>query len=565
MPPKKKKTKKTIDMTARVGGRLVTPALPVVDASDPTPVEESFNDSLNVYIKDNIPLESTEGIQRRERALNRMGVLVREWIRSVCTKRGLPNDVIDNAGGQLFTSGSYRLGVHEPGADIDTILVAPNMCTKQDFFGAVIEEKDDGTVVRDPESLAERVRAHPDVTNFVPVEGAMIPLLTFDWEGVNIDLLFARLASASVPASLDIDNDAILDGVDSATEKSLNGPRVTNLIAAMVSGTPQRYQNFLTVVRCVRKWCKARGLYSNKSGYWGGVNINITVALTVQLYPEACPSTLLRKFFLLFAKTWRWPNPVMLTKPHDAGLGLPVWSPSIATSRQVAPIITPAYPAMNSTVAVSRQTNQIMLEEFARGHGILTKLWKQHQANSEEELDWSELFEPSDFFIRYPTYLSICIVASTQEDVQAWAGFVESRLRKLVSDMLARSLPLKKIQLWPKKFEACVADRASLLTQAQRMNSITYFIGFQADTLRMRGTQLNVEAQLANFREWELSRFNPLVDGMDVLVKPFKVKELPAICFESLGGKKEAMKKRRRMRDADPVRQERRRLRRLEV
>jgi poly(A) polymerase len=303
----------------------------------------------------------------------------------------LPQEVIDNAGGQLFTSGSYRLGVHEPGADIDTILVAPNMCTRQDFFGAVLEEKEDGTIVRDPESLAERLRAHPDVTNFNPVEGAMIPLLTFDWEGVNIDLLFARLNSASVPPSLDIDNDSVLDGVDSATEKSLNGPRVTNLIAALVSGTPERYQTFLTVVRCVRKWAKARGLYSNKSGYWGGVNINICVALTVQLYPCACPASLLRKFFLLF-KTWRWPNPVMLTKPHDAGLGLPVWSPNLATSRQVAPIITPAYPAMNSSVSISRQTNQIMLEEFDRGHAITDKLWKQHQANPEQELDWGELF-----------------------------------------------------------------------------------------------------------------------------------------------------------------------------
>jgi poly(A) polymerase len=204
-----------------------------------------------------------------------------------------------------------------------------------------------------------------------------------------------------------------------------------------------------------------------------------------------------------------------------------------------------------------------MLEEFDRGHAITDKLWKQHQANPEQELDWGELFEPSDFFIRYPNYLSICIVAPTQKDVQAWAGFVESRLRKLVSDMLARSLPLKKIQLWPKKFEACIADRAALLTQAQRKNTISYFIGFQADTLRMRGKQLNVEAQLNNFREYELSRFNPLVPGMDVLVKPFKVKELPKICFESLGGKEEAMKKRRHMLNADPRRQEKKRQRQL--
>ena len=88
----------------------------------------------------------------------------------------------------------------------------------------------------------------------------------------------------------DIDNDAVLGGVDSATEKSINGPRVTNLVAAFVNRTPQRYQTFLTVVRCVRKWAKARGLYSNKMGYWGGVNINIAVAQCLQLYPQCLSS-----------------------------------------------------------------------------------------------------------------------------------------------------------------------------------------------------------------------------------------------------------------------------------
>ena len=224
----------------------------------------------------------------------------------------LPRDAVDTAGGQLFTSGSYRLGVHEPGADIDTILVAPNVCTREDFFGNGYTPPDydgesDLSQVRAPDSLAEMIRNHPDVTNFVPVEGATVPILTFDWEGINIDLLFARLNSASVPPNFDIDNDRVLDGVDSATEKSLNGPRVTNLIAALVGGTTERYQTFLKVVRCVRKWAKGRGLYSNKMGYWGGVNINIAVALVIQLYPNACPASLLRKFFLVF-KSWRWPQ-----------------------------------------------------------------------------------------------------------------------------------------------------------------------------------------------------------------------------------------------------------------
>ena len=107
---------------------------------------------------------------------------------------------------------------------------------------------------------------------------------------------------------LDVDDDMVLSGVDSVTEKSLNGPRVTNLIAALVSGTENRYQTFLTVVRLVRKWAKSRSLYSNKMGYWGGVNINIAVALCLQLYPNACPASLLQKFFLVF-RSWRWPNP----------------------------------------------------------------------------------------------------------------------------------------------------------------------------------------------------------------------------------------------------------------
>jgi poly(A) polymerase len=232
--------------------------------------------------------------------------------------------------------------------------------------------------------------------------------LTFDWEGINIDLLFARLSSNAVPSDFDVDNDAVLDGVDSATEKSLNGPRVTNLIASFVSGTPERYQSFLTVVRCVRKWAKARGLYSNKMGYWGGVNINIGVALTVQLYPNAPPAALLRKFFLVF-KTWRWPQPLLLTKPHDAGYGLQVWGPH-QSARQVAPMITPAYPAMNSTLSVSRQTLQIMQEEFTRAHQIVERLWKRHQQShspsDDLSLEWSTLFEPSDFFISYP----VCVV-----------------------------------------------------------------------------------------------------------------------------------------------------------
>ena len=111
-----------IDLTTTIGGRTVTPALPIVDGSSSTPAELNFQNTLSKYISDNVPLESDEGIRTRERVLVKMGKLHRDWVRSVAIKRGLNADAVDSAGGELFTSGSYRLGVHQPGADIGECL-----------------------------------------------------------------------------------------------------------------------------------------------------------------------------------------------------------------------------------------------------------------------------------------------------------------------------------------------------------------------------------------------------------------------------------------------------------
>ena len=66
--------------------------------------------------------------------MGRLAALVKKFVKRVSLTRGLSESAANAAGGKIYTFGSYRLGVHGPGTDIDTLCVVPRHVTRDDFF-----------------------------------------------------------------------------------------------------------------------------------------------------------------------------------------------------------------------------------------------------------------------------------------------------------------------------------------------------------------------------------------------------------------------------------------------
>ncbi|WOL01142.1 nuclear poly(A) polymerase 1 [Canna indica] len=462
----------------------------------PTEYDVIKNQALEKYLSDSRLYEGHEEAAIREEVLGRLDQIVKLWVKKVTRAKGFNEQFVKEANSKIFTFGSYRLGVHGPGADIDTLCVGPRHVTREeDFFT----------------ELHNMLFEMPEVSELHPVPDAHVPVMKFKFSGVSIDLLYAKLSLLVIPEDLDISQDSILQNVDEQTVRSLNGCRVTDQILRLVPNI----QNFRTTLRCIRLWAKHRGVYSNVAGFLGGINWALLVARICQLYPNALPSMLVSRFFRVYSQ-WRWPNPVMLCEIKEGTLGLPIWDPRRNPRDRLhqMPIITPAYPCMNSSYNVSSSTLYIMMQEFQRGNTICEEM----EAN---EIDWDDLFKPFLFFEAYKHYLKIDVTAENEPDLRNWKGWVESRLRTL-------TLKIERHTYGMLQCHPCPCD----FTDKSRPCHSCYFMGLQRKqgVSAQEGRQFDIRVTVEEFKT-SVSSYTLWKPGMEIQVSYIKQRNIPAFVF----------------------------------
>ncbi|GFP83886.1 nuclear poly(A) polymerase 4 [Phtheirospermum japonicum] len=460
----------------------------------PTDVDIQRNRELEKLLVDSGLHESAEEAAKREKILDRLRKVVKDWVKELTRLRGYTDQMVEDANAVIFTFGSYRLGVHGPGADIDTLCIGPSYISREEDFFYVLHNM-----------LAEM----EDVSELQPVPDAHVPVMKFKFDGISIDLLYASISQLVVPDDLDISNISVLHNIDEPTARSLNGCRVADEILKLVPNV----ESFRMTLQCLKFWAKRRGVYSNVMGFLGGVNWAILVARLCQFYPKANPSMLVSRFFRVYTM-WRWPNPVMLSEIEDDELGFSVWDPrkNPWDRNHLMPIITPAYPCMNSSYNVSSSTLRVMMEQFEFGK----KICEDIELN---KLQWNALFEPYSFFESYKNYLQVDIIASDLDDLRSWRGWVESRLRQLTL-MIERDT-CGKLQCHPYPLD--------YVDSSKQCAHCAFFMGLQRKQgeVIQEGQQFDIRQTVDEFRH-QINSYLYWKPGMEIYVSHVRRKQIPA-------------------------------------
>jgi len=476
----------------------------------PENADQVRNDKLIEELRGMGAFEDPEKNVVRENALDKVEHIVFEWVKELSDRKGIEfTDATKRKACKVVPFGSYCMGVHSSDSDIDVLCIVPLHIDRGDFFAEVpaLLGQADGI---------EKIHCVPD---------AFVPVIKFECDGVDVDLSMARMPDTELPDDLDICLDDHIKGIKDPKDLTcLNGPRVTLEILHRVPNV----DSFLMLLRCLKLWARRRGIYSNIVGFPGGVAWAIMGVKVCQLYPNMIPSQLLEKFFFLY-KNWNFGNAILTTpldecKAPPGAVFMQSWDPQRMPPNHWRPmsVITPTYPAANSTFNSSHSTLWVIQQEIAAAHTLA-------QAFNGGKGPISALFEPCDFFKLYSNYVQVQVCSAVEEGLKGWYSYIESQLRKLVEKLeMDHSAGLKAAHPCTRHFGPH-AEAGTGPGGSERW-LVLFYIGLKFDDeavkqLKEAGQSVNLTGPVAEFLQ---IIDTDSYDSNDISVKVVKRKMIPS-------------------------------------
>jgi poly(A) polymerase len=220
-----------------------------VSMKPPDPKDVDLTKKLEEHLKQYNVFESESELRHRMDVLHKINGFFKEWIKKISILKNIPEEQAEQVGGMVCTFGSFRLGVNSQGGDIDTLCIAPRHIDRTDFF----------------QSFYEYLKKQPEIKKIMAVEDAFVPVIKTEFDGIELDMLFARLSLPTIAEQLDLKDDSLLKNLDAKCVRSLNGCRVTDEILNLVPNV----NTFRLTLRTIKLWAKRNGIYSNVLGFLG--------------------------------------------------------------------------------------------------------------------------------------------------------------------------------------------------------------------------------------------------------------------------------------------------------
>ncbi|KAL6522911.1 hypothetical protein OROHE_016758 [Orobanche hederae] len=349
--------------------------------------------------KEGLAPSPEEEIKRRN-TIDKLRKIVMEWAKRVAYQRRLPKSYVRAASATVLTYGSYGLGVHNHESDVDALCVGPCFATMEEDFFIV---------------LKNMLSSVPEVSEVLRLKDARVHLMRLNFDGISIDLTYAKLNIIYVPENVDVLNPLFSSNIDDISSRSLSGVRANKRILQLVTNL-EVYQSLL---RCVKLWAKQRGVYGNLLGFFGGIHLAVLAAFVCRKQPTANLDLLFSLFFQTFA-FWPWPTPVILEGVE------PILQPdNISLEKILMPIQLPCSPDEYCHSYFTRSTFNRIRKEFLHGYDLTKDILRT-------DFDWKLVFEPFSYVKKYSRFLKICLSSSHQDELGDWVGWVKSRIRNLL-------------------------------------------------------------------------------------------------------------------------------------